>query len=360
MIRILYLAEVGYRNAGDEVMWQLFQRQAKAHFKPGSYTLRAGQAFHHADPSSYDCMVLGGGSLLAPVYIERLHEALQHNKSIYIWGTGIDQLAGKPGLESVLSGSPPPVPADSMTIAKLNDLLNQARFAAVRGPLSLSFLRSIGCISPQVTVSGDPAFLLTPQDAAPLKANYPWPKNGRMIGINWGTARNRIFGENEVRVEDQLAAAAKQWIRKGYTILIFGMWDKDFPACHRLKEKIGHPQNVLFIETANPYKIMHMIGRCRFTVNFKLHAAVFSAVMRVPFVALGYRFKVFDFAASIDSLPFAVPTDAPQLYQQIMQLAEEIESNYDPIVQSLDRHISKYRGRLAKPFFDQFKKEERG
>ena len=339
-------------------MWDLFQRQAKLYMKPDSYTLRASQSEWKADPSTYDAVVLGGGSLLAPSYIDKVYEALLHQKPIFIWGSGIDKLVEKSVLESMLHNRPLALNlTNSGTITKLKKIMHHARFTAVRGPLTRNFLCSIGCNPSKLKISGDPGFLLKREDAVPVDMPSSLPSRKKVIGINWGTVKNGIYGRNETFVEDQLASVAKQWIRQGYSILLYVMWPKDILSSRRLMEKIGHPNRVQLIETVNPYQIMHLVGYCHFTVNYKLHASVFSAVMGVPFIALGYRFKVFDFAASIDSLLYTVSTDEVDITERLLTLAQQIKSNYPAIVQSINRNVSKYGGMLTRPFFEILQKE---
>ncbi len=67
-----------------------------------------------------------------------------------------------------------PVPAnlvDRNTIDQLNKVIPYARYAAVRGPLSHSFLEAIGVNTAKVHISGDPAF----------------------VGINWGAVQHSIY-----------------------------------------------------------------------------------------------------------------------------------------------------------------------
>lgn len=65
------------------------------------------------------------------------------------------------------------------------------------------------------------------------------------MGINWGTAYNKVYGGNEEeRVEDALASAAKQWIRQGYRIWMHPVWGPDLQACKRLAAKIGNADQV--------------------------------------------------------------------------------------------------------------------
>ncbi|MGG4398231.1 hypothetical protein ABEX25_28575 [Paenibacillus thiaminolyticus] len=100
---------------------------------------------------------------------------------------------------------------------------------------------------------------------------------------------NQVFGHDEAFVEDKLVRAAKEWIRQGYSILMFVMWPHDIAASRRMMHKIGCKNRVRLFETVNPYQLMSIIGQCKFTVDFKLQAAVLSAVMALH-PASRYRF----------------------------------------------------------------------
>jgi polysaccharide pyruvyl transferase WcaK-like protein len=358
LTKLLYLGEIGYQNAGDEVMWDLFKQKANR-FTTNYMDVLVACRQEYAHISGYDIIVLGGGSLIAPSYISLLNKAMDLKKSIYIWGSGVDKIAGRVGLDNLLSRKAVPVNlVDRNTVNQLNKIIQYSRYAAVRGPLSHSFLKSIGVNTSKVRISGDPAFLLHKNDTAKgLFTNFFEPGEA-VVGINWGTAQHSIYGVKEVDVEDQLAAAAKSLIHKGYSILLYHVWPDDIPASKRLLSKIGRPDKVKLADTAYPYQIMSLIKKCRFTINLKLHAAIFSAVMGVPFISLGYRFKMFDFASSISMLPFVVPTDSLSLNIDILRLSRHIETNHTNLVKVMKREIKKYSGILSNSFFEDTLRKE--
>lgn len=356
MTSILYLAEIGYKNAGDQVMWDVFRHHFNKNLEADRFHV-VGSIADNADPLAFDAVVLGGGSLIAPTYLAMLEKARKGNKPYYIWGSGVDKLIPKKGLDAMLGGSP--LPADLIAQGIQCDLFRDARFAAVRGPLSQAFLQIAGVDAENIAVSGDPALLLTPEEAKPVSYEPPLLGDRPFIGINWGTAMNQVFGNDEASVEDKLVTAAKEWIMQGYSILMFVMWPRDIPASRRLMHKIGYKNRVRLFETVNPYELMSIIGQCKFTVDFKLHAAVLSAVMRVPFIALGYRFKVFDFAASIDAIPYVISIDSPTLSHELLHLSNRIEENHTETVTSIDKQVIQYQkmNMLAEPFFGRLQKE---
>lgn len=337
-------------------MWDVFRHHFNKNLEASRFHV-VGSLADDADPLAFDAVVLGGGSLIAPTYLAKLEEAYKGSKPYYIWGSGVDKLVPKKSLVAMLNRTP--LPAELTVQGIQSDVFRGARFAAVRGPLSQAFLQLAGVAAENIAVSGDPALLLTPEEAQPVSYEPPLSPDRPYIGINWGTAMNQVFGNDEVSVEDKLVTAAKKWIRQGYSILMFAMWPNDIPASRRLMHKIGNKDRVRRCETVNPYELMSMIGQCKFTVDFKLHAAVLSAVMRVPFIALGYRFKVFDFAASIDAIRYVISIDSPTLGHELMHLSSRIEANYSETVAALDKQVVHYQkmNMLAEPFFHRLQKE---
>lgn len=63
MAKLLYLGEIGYRNAGDEVMWDIFKQEARRFISNELDVLEACRQ-EYAHISAYDIIVLGGGSCL--------------------------------------------------------------------------------------------------------------------------------------------------------------------------------------------------------------------------------------------------------------------------------------------------------
>src|SRR5690554_3250975 len=184
-------------------MWDIFKHEANRFIANYMDVLVACRQ-EYAHISAYDIIVLGGGSLLAPSYISILNKAMELKKSIYIWGSGVDNIAGKAGLESLLNNKPISEKlVDQHTIQQLNKIISFSRYTAVRGPLSHRFLESIGVNTSKIHISGDLAFLLKSNDKAKgLFTNYFEPGEA-VVGINWGTTHKPIYGEKEGLVEDQ-------------------------------------------------------------------------------------------------------------------------------------------------------------
>jgi polysaccharide pyruvyl transferase WcaK-like protein len=182
-----------------------------------------------------------------------------------------------------------------------------------------------------LTISGDPGMLLLPSLAEDARKK----NEQRVIGINWGTSYNRIYGKNEAAVEDALASAARQLVEDGCKLYLFTMWGPDREANKRLYKKIGKPeQTTLDLDVHDHAEMMRRLQKMEATINFKLHANVLSAACGIPFVCLAYRFKCLDFTHSLELSELTVPTDERDLAQRIlsrikyaMEYQETIRSN---------------------------------
>jgi polysaccharide pyruvyl transferase WcaK-like protein len=335
--KILYLGWLGFNNVGDELMWELFKEYCGRHWEPGEYELVPSvPGVPYRDIAQYDCVVLGGGSLLIPGYIDLAHRAVQAGKPTLVWGSGYDGLA-KP---SHAAAHPPYGAAE---VDKLTDIARKASFFGVRGPLTHRALRDSGVPIERVFVSGDPGLLLRHERTA--------ERPGDVIGINWGTAYQKIYGGDEARVEAELAAAAKRWIRQGYRICIYSVWGPDREHSRRLAEKIGNPRSVrLENRLLDAKQLMSMIEGFRFTVNFKLHANMISHAAGVPFLCLGYRFKCFDYVQSVDLSNYIVATSETDLSLALEGGAARIETRRAAITAKLARAREAYQDGLERPF----------
>ncbi len=212
---------------------------------------------------------------------------------------------------------------------KLQRVLNHAKFTAVRGFYTFELLNSMGLNLDKVIISGDPGLLVKTTN------NHGNMKEKGLIALSWGTAKNKLFGKNENMIEDELVLVVKDLINKGYHFCIFPVFEKDIVPCQRLYNKIANEKRVELNTTLyNQNELLTLMQKCTFTINLKLHANVLSAVAGIPFIALGYRFKTFDFANSIGLEDLVVPTDNPNIQLSILNLVNYIEEHQD-----IMRHI---------------------
>jgi len=349
MKRILYVGWLGFNNVGDELMWLLFRDLCRAYLPSKQYDVLPsipGVDIHNTSP--YDTIVLGGGSLLIPGYIDVVYKAVSAKKKVLIWGSGHDR-ADFPKLDEagVVRSNLAFTGEHRPNNEKLAEVVEQAVFCGVRGPLTYQFLDHIGNKMEHVMISGDPGMLLPSPSPAPTGGLA----NERTIGVNWGTAYNRIYGGSESRVEDQLVQALQQLVREGYKVHIFPVWGPDRDACRSLYKKLGDTEKVTMdLELYHHEDLIERIRDYALTINFKLHASYLSAAAGVPFVCLGYRFKSLDFGYSIDLPDYIVPTHDEKLTDTILDRVSRIRQESGSIQECFVEHREKYRALLEIPF----------
>ncbi len=349
-MKILYLAWLGSNNLGDVYMWEIFRKLSLQYLDQQRFEVIP--SLPHIDLSDldpYDLIVLGGGSIIHPKYIRILHQALQLKKHVMIWGSGIDSL-DKEYMNHYhgRSNSIPPLFSTEIQ-AKLKTILHQSIYTGVRGPLTYHLLREMNLPVAHVEQSLDPGLLVEPTQTQPVSPQKEL--KGKWLALNWGTSYNKIFGGSEIRVENQLVKAIRHLIQKGYHIYLYTVWWRDRKPAQRLYEKIGDKRHVYFDPNIYHYlELIEILKQCQLTINLKLHANVLSAVAKVPFIALGYRIKVFDFALSLGLQNLVLFTDDPRLSDKIVRMTSK-KSAYQKILHTqMAQYLPIALRNLTKPF----------
>ncbi|MGN7479327.1 polysaccharide pyruvyl transferase family protein [Solibacillus silvestris] len=326
MKKILYIGWIGFNNLGDELLWHIFRDTCAEYLDKDKIALipsLPGTDLKKIE--EFDTVVLGGGSLLLPGYLQILQNALRKGKSVLIWGSGIDWIE-ETNLDLLINDRLYSLEQNfkQKDIDVLEEVLEHALFVGVRGPLTKKAIEIMvgSAKSEKVKVIGDPALLL--QNNNLMK---PQDKE-KLIGINWGTTFNRLYGADEKSVEEQLAETAKRLIGQGYKIMIYAMWTDDIPHCERLYNNINDLENVILDKNLyNEQQLIKKLSSCKATINFKLHANLLSLAANVPAIPLGYRFKVFDFAALSGFLNLVVSTSSKAITDEILERIALIEKN---------------------------------
>lgn len=353
MKKILYLGWLGFNNIGDELMWEIFNDLCTEYLDFSKYKIipsKSGVDIKDTDP--YDCIILGGGSLLLPGYIKILHQAMKKGKQILIWGTGYDW-ADKSFIKVIEDATIPNYLFDFKTEDLLYDIVNNANYVGVRGPLTYALLKSANVNINKVEISGDVGLLLKGKPIPSFSPILQWNKIDKIIAVNWGTSYNKIYGQNESILEDQLVSTCKTLIKQGYRIYMYVLWGQDKEPSKRLYNKINLPSSVIL--DTNVYvggEIVSILKQCSLAINFKLHANILSTVAEIPFICFGYRFKCFDYMKSLDLNELIVATDSNTIEQNILEIMDYINSNPLMIQQKLTDYSNLYKKRLMTPFLN--------
>src|SRR5690606_29120669 len=162
-------------------------------------------------------------SLFTLPYLQPLALAQKYGIPTATWGTGFDKLSAR-RLEELLASDGPLPWQNEREAATFRRTVDACVQAGVRGPHTLKILRSAGCVSPDLHVSGDPGLLLkAPGTPPPVE---PWLKGwidakAPIVAVNWGTANNNVFGGDESVVAEALARVIERLARSSYKVLLY-------------------------------------------------------------------------------------------------------------------------------------------
>ncbi|SDW03506.1 polysaccharide pyruvyl transferase family protein [Paenibacillus sp. CF384] len=338
MRKVLYLGWIGFNNLGDEWMWEMFRDMAASHLKAEEHVVIP--SLPHVEwkkVSQYDTIVLGGGSLVIPGYIDLVYEALELGKTTAIWGSGHDRLhKWVPSQGSELK--PEPIDETAQYRQRLKAVMEQSVYCGIRGPWTREYIDSLGALSNPITISGDSAMLMNALNSVTVPEHVGSVQGKhRTIGINWGTSYNRIYGGDEAQVEDALARTCRSLLALGYNLHLYSVWGPDQEGLARLYSKLGHDESVTYdpkVYAAADY--VRLLSEFEATINLKLHANLLSAAANVPFVCIGYRFKSFDLMHGLDLADWIVPTDDAQLADKLTEKVQAAAAWRDGYINKLE------------------------
>lgn len=357
--KILYIGWIGHKNLGDELMWDLFKEKFNEMFGYENWELHGTiqKPARDFNLDNFDLIVLGGGSIICKNNTPILHEAMKKGKKVMIWGSGID-LVHKSHIPLLEAGKKINVNEYYTTDIqqKLVEVIEHAEFAGVRGPLTYEIIRQMGANEKKLMVCGDPGLLLTKRDEVDeevKQAILPF-KGSKIIGVNWGTSFNYIYGGNERSVEYQLAETLKAFINEGYKIYLYTVWDQDIPAIKQLYKKVNNENNIILDTKLHDQNfLIDLLSYFHFTINFKLHANIISLAANTPPIALAYGFKVYDFAQSVNLERLIISTDSMQIKNELIELETLINIERDTIMKRVNDKKLEYINRVNHPFEQQ-------
>ncbi len=124
---------------------------------------------------------------------------------------------------------------------------------------------------------------------------------------------------------------------------MYTVWEADIPAMNKLYSKLSDQSKVTLDRTLyNHNELLSLMENFYFTINLKLHANYLSLAANVPFIALGYRFKVFDFVKSVGLEDYIISTDAQNIDENILNLESQILNNQAELKTMMDETLKNY------------------
>ena len=333
----IYIGWVGFRNLGDEAMYELCRsRFSGIHWSrhediayapnPVHFIRRRGVSLPHIIEHLSD--ELSTRRRTFSLFSKTMHKlALWTDQEVGIFGGGTLINRNAAALDNYIAirkrtGSVVPtfgsgvVNPDFWSTREVGwtdrrknwaSVLAELPVVGVRGPISKALLDDAGARN--VVICGDPAVAFhAPYQATPL----PAPSEGPLrVGINPGDCSGKMWGRAD-DVQESLIALAR-WLRKsGHQIAIVPVWQNDVEACLDVARRAGLDRSVISPVCYTRQAFLGWVEKLDLLVCLKLHAGILAAAANVPFVSLEYQPKCRDFAASVGWEEFVIRTDQIQ------------------------------------------------
>jgi polysaccharide pyruvyl transferase WcaK-like protein len=223
----------------------------------------------------FRALLLGGGTLINPSFLEITRAALRSGLPVSALGTGV----GSCGFAQ----------PDRVGIAAWKPLLAEFRRIGVRGPRSQAALNALGLEN--VEVVGDLALCLA----------QPWPQPTAAtprFAVNVTLPEGQTWGEGDYERLRDLEPAIARLIRRGWQPAPIAMHASDVAPLRHLLRSAGEESAPISLPTT-AHAFFDAVAGCSFMVAVRLHAAILSACIGVPPLMLGYRDKCLDFMESV-------------------------------------------------------------
>ncbi|MPV37615.1 polysaccharide pyruvyl transferase family protein [Georgenia subflava] len=326
-----YLGWVGQGNIGDELMFNAHSHVlAPRELRPVGLDGPGRRLMNGRRPSA-EVLLLGGGTVL----------------NLDSWGRRLDKVTRILDYERLIVFGPGAEDTEFGIRRGLvseegqrtwRRLMSEAAFIGVRGPRSQHTLSKLGISS---VVVGDPGLCVPLRRISPHTSLAGRPQ----IALNLTGVRNALPKMYEWRAE--VARAAATWKRRGCLVNVFGMDSGDVMATLALLQQFG-VQADKWIDRPSVSSLTQFLAGTHLVVSERLHGAIVSANLGVPFLHLGYKPKSFDFLESIGASERAIGIGTPnfervieagdaimgdfldaQMRENILRLQEEFRRNYD-------------------------------
>lgn len=324
-----YLGWTGYGNLGDEAVYEAFDALFPSeHFVPFRIVSKPAQTFQRLvhQPVPIKNMALGGGTLInqSRIWLEHVEYAVANDIPVFCIGSGVASSSFWKAHPGVHSGS---------DLERWAAALQKFVFVGVRGPRSQAALKEAGV---EAEIVGDTAIALAPEKFTPKKSFK------KVIGINvsFGTD-NVMYGDAETFLKE-MAGAVQKLCKQGYTVRILPIWAGDMPASKALEAAVHHSGCTIVRAYANTPEYLAAIDDCDLFIGQKLHATIFSTMLRKPSLMLEYRPKCLDYMESIDMAKFSLRTDAVSV-ENVVAAVGELADGRDAISKTLDERIGTFR-----------------
>ncbi|NGM15467.1 polysaccharide pyruvyl transferase family protein [Verrucosispora sp. WMMA2044] len=284
--------------------------------------------------SQLDLLILGGGGILydkeARRYLRVVRVAQERGLPLLTYAVGVGPLS-----EMVDTGM-------------VRETLAGAVQVTVRDQESRMVLEEAGLLNP-ITVTGDPAFLLEPEDfPAQFLREEGVPDGKRLVGMSVrepGRAAERLDVDGYHRLLAQIGDFLVH--RIDAHVLFVPMERDDIRHSHGvLSHMIAAERGRILHGTYSPQQILGLMKHFDLAVGMRLHFLIFAAMMGTPFLPLPYAGKVFDLAQrlGVPALRGVEREVEGPLLAEVDQLWDEREQRAEVTAQRVARVCDEARG----------------
>jgi polysaccharide pyruvyl transferase CsaB len=284
--------------------------------------------------SQLDLLILGGGGILydkeARRYLRVVRVAQERGLPLLTYAVGVGPLT-----ETVDTGM-------------VRETLGGAVQVTVRDQESRMVLEEAGLLNP-ITVTGDPAFLLEPEDfPAQFLREEGVPAGKRLVGMSVrepGRAAERLDVDGYHRLLAQIGDFLVH--RIDAHVLFVPMERDDIRHSHGvLSHMIAAERGRILHGTYSPQQILGLMRHFDLAVGMRLHFLIFAAMMGTPFLPLPYAGKVFDLAQrlGVPALRGVEREVEGPLLAEVDQLWDEREQRAEVTAERVARVCDEARG----------------
>jgi polysaccharide pyruvyl transferase WcaK-like protein len=324
-----YVGWNGFGNLGDEVLYCAIHDLLKSRIvlpKAGSHG-RLFNSLCHIDSYVYDCLILGGGTLInKQMYLDRALAVSAKRKIAF--GCGVSN----PEFWMLLP--------EYIDIRKAwVDLLNGFDLVGVRGPVSKKLLIEWG-VEKDISIIGDPVLSFCDASITPKRKE-------KILGVNLGTSKGMVWGLDEEKVLNDVVRELSILRKRGWRFKFFPVIEGDVDYIRQVAGRLDEHKPVIIADFLNQKSFMEELRTVDVFLGEKLHSVILAACTYTPIVMIEYRPKCRDFMESMDSVKNNVRCDriSPNI---IVSLVESEFSVINKRQKALMQKCLVYKDRIEK------------
>ena len=307
-----YIGWTGQHNLGDEVMLSTTRR-----LLPWAEIETSGEAGK--------LLLLGGGTLInRSSYLRRLTHIDVPRLERAVLGTGV----ANPEYWG-LNEDP----------QKWIDWLDTCSYVGVRGPLSQGILREWG-FGGELEVCGDTALLV--ERPAGKERQF----DRVVIAPAW--TKGELWGGSDDAVVEALSSAASRWLTQGKQVVLMSSSPDDDGQILEIINRVNRGILPFVQGYRDNQEAIDLIASAGVVIGERLHACIIAAAVETPFVALEYRPKLRDFAASVGMDHLVLRTDDVDDRKLYSKLDEALDTDIQPMMQKVDAYRARIRSAAAR------------